>query len=206
LIFDGEGVVIDTEGLWDDVQEEFLARRGRTYDRALVKPQLTGRPLVESTAVLQELYDLDGTTDVLAAERLALMAERLRQGAAFITGFPWYFESVRGRYVTCLATSLHEDLFNAVDLRLGLTALFEGRVVIDRDVPRGKPEPDLFLAAATKAGVPADACAVFEDSPVGIVAAHAAGMPVIALATTYDPRVLAEAGADAVVDDFASLA
>ncbi len=85
---------------------------------------------------------------------------------------------------------------------LDLAPFFQA-TVSGGDVARGKPAPDIFLAAAARLGAPAADCVVFEDAPAGIAAAHAAGMPVVALCTSHDPAELA--GADALATDFREL-
>ena len=67
------------------------------------------------------------------------------------------------------------------------------------DVAEGKPAPDCFLLAAERLGLPPEKCVAVEDAPVGITAAHAAGMPVIAVVGTQPPERLSAAGADQVV-------
>jgi beta-phosphoglucomutase len=79
------------------------------------------------------------------------------------------------------------------------------RIVRGDDMPRGKPVPDVFLAAAQLLGVPPGSCLAFEDAPAGVVAAVAAGMRCVALATSFAPEDFARHGAhpDVVVQDFA---
>jgi len=92
------------------------------------------------------------------------------------------------------SNSSHEEM--AVKFRLaGLTGLVEGRVHSARDVGRGKPAPDLFLAAASAEGVPPDACLVIEDSAPGVRAAIAAGMACIGYAPHGDVFGLRALGA-----------
>jgi beta-phosphoglucomutase len=80
-----------------------------------------------------------------------------------------------------------------------------GCIVRGDEVARGKPFPDVFLAAAAKLGVEAGACVAFEDAPIGIAAARAAGMKTVAVANSFTPEVFLapSVGADCVVRDFA---
>ena len=92
------------------------------------------------------------------------------------------------------SNSSHEEMA-AKFARTGLTPLVEGRIHSARDVPRGKPAPDVFLAAAAAEGVPPDACMVVEDSLPGVAAARAAGMAVLGLDPHGDGAALRAAGA-----------
>src|ERR1700748_329423 len=120
----------------------------------------------------------------------------------FTEGFPEFFEErVRGRYATCIATSMPEELFAVADRRLGISRFFGSRVYFPSHVGgRAKPAPDLFLYAAGQLGAPPDRCLVPEHPPRGIDAARRAGMPVIGLATTHERELLREA--DRVVGSF----
>lgn len=201
ILFDAEGVVIDTETIWDQGQEEFLRRRGFDYDRERIKPLLTGRTLAEGVVAMQEAYGFGGDPEVLAKERADLVRERMAAGADFIEGFETFFESVRERYKTCVATAMDRDLLVLVDRRLGLSERFDGRIYTLGDVDfRSKPNPDVFLHAAQQLGSRPEACVVIEDAPHGIEAARRAGMRSVGISTTYDPDKLR--AADLVVDRF----
>lgn len=200
IVFDAEGVIIDTEPVWDEGQRAFLVRRGISYDRDRVKSLLTGRSLLEGTEVLMDMYDIGGDPAELARERADLVRHLMTE-VDFIPGFPRFFDRVRKRYGTCVATAMDADLFEVVDRSLGIRRLFEDRVYTLEDVQhRSKPDPSLFLFAASSLDTPPSKCCVIEDSPLGVEAAHGAGMRVIGLATTYAPDVLA--AADRVVASY----
>jgi beta-phosphoglucomutase len=204
IIFDAEGVVVDTERAWDRSQEAFLARRGLSYDRQSVKPLLTGRSLQEGTAVLKQLYGLADGIAELAVERRELTAAYLGTEVHFVPGFEDFFRRVSGAYKTALATSMEQHLFELVDQRLGLEQLFRGCTFTLQDVGyKSKPAPDLFLHAAKQLTVSPERCVVIEDSPYGLQAARRAGMKSIGLATTYEPLLLGEA--DVVVQSYADI-
>lgn len=201
IVFDAEGVVVDTETIWDAGQAEFLGRRGIAYDRDLVKPLLTGRSAAEGVEVMRALYGFPGETAELAAERVAIVAGLMAGGAGLVSGFPAFHERVRRRYRVALATAMAVGLFDVVRRRLSLDTLFDGAVVTLDDVAgRSKPEPDLFLAAADRLGVVPGGCAVIEDAPHGVEAARRAGMVSVGLATTFGPALLG--AADVVVGSF----
>jgi HAD superfamily hydrolase (TIGR01509 family) len=89
--------------------------------------------------------------------------------------------------------------------RVGLLPHFEGRIFSGHEMPRSKPFPDVYLAAAAHLGVPPQRCAVVEDTTVGVRAGVAAGATVFAYAPVGDGRALLEVGAHAVFNDMAQL-
>jgi beta-phosphoglucomutase len=205
-VFDCDGVVADTEHLWDAAGSELLGRYGIAYHRAVLKPQLTGRSMRDGVILLRELYGLAPSVDELVAERMAIITSLLREGAAYMDGFHAFFDRVRTTSRVALATGLTDELLDAVDARLRVRELFAGAVVTSSMVAKAKPAPDLFLAAAELVGVDATDVLVIEDAPLGIEAAKRAGMRCVAMTTTYDASVLAAAGPDAIVGSFEEIA
>ncbi|MER0202569.1 MAG: HAD family phosphatase [Nitrosomonas sp.] len=204
IIFDAEGIVIDTETIWDKGQAIFLQRRGFVYDRERIKPLLTGRTLAEGVEVMRQAYRFDGDTEALARERADIVRELFIHETAFIEGFLPFYESVRNRYKTCVATAMDQNLLKLVDQHLNLSALFENRIyTLDKVGYRSKPNPDIFLYAAQQLGSAPEHCVVIEDAPHGIDAAKSAGMCCIAISTTYDPGKLQKA--DFVVNAYAEI-
>lgn len=195
ILFDCDGVVLDSETIWDQCEAEFLRRRGIAFDLARTKPLITGLGQRAGVLLLQEQYGVEGDPDALVAERLEIIRRLFEREVRFTAGFPEFFEArVRGRYATCIATSMPEELFAVAERRLGISRFFGSRVYFPSHVGgRAKPAPDLFLYAAGQLGVPPDRCLVIEDSPRGIEAARRAGMPVIGLATTHGKEMLGEA-------------
>jgi len=203
ILFDAEGVIVDTEKVWDHGSTELLRRRGKVYDSKRTKPLLTGRSLPEGIRVMQEQYGFDGDPEVLARERLEIVRELFNQ-VELMTGFLDFHARVHGRFKAAVATAMHEELLTPLDRRLGLTRLFEGHVYHLAHVGgRSKPNPDLFLYAAERLGSPPASCLVLEDAPYGIEAAHRAGMACIGLATTYPTEMLT--AADRVVRSFTEI-
>ena len=204
ILFDAEGVVIDTEPMWDKTQEEFLRRRGVAYDRDKLKHLLSGRSLLEAIEITKVECGLSGDTRLLSEERVTLFRRLLEQNVGFIAGFMEFFQRIRPAFKTSIATAMAEDLLEIVDRRLELSALFDGKVfsLAALGLP-SKPNPDIFLHAARQLGSKPETCLVIEDAPHGVEAARRAGMRCIAIATTYDHGKLR--GADRVVDSFAEI-
>lgn len=204
IIFDAEGVVIDTETLWDRSQEEFLQRRGFVYDREIVKPLLTGRSVVDGVRVMQKIYGFAGDVEKLAKERLEIVKNLFNNGLSFVDGFEDFFNRVRVKYKTCIATAMDDELLLLTDQRLGLSDLFSGNIFPIAEVGyAAKPQPDIFLHAARRLGSPVAQCLVIEDAPLGVEAAKQAGMQCVALTTTYRRTQLTQA--DFIVDGYADV-
>ena len=200
VIFDCDGVVADTEALWDAAGHEFLGRYGVAYDRATLKPQLTGRSMHEGVALMRAAYALPATVEELAEERMAIVIELLRQRTTYVEGFLPFLARTKPRARVAVATGLNDRLFAAVDERLAVRQLFDGAVVTSSMVARAKPEPDLFLAAAELLGVAPEGCLGIADAPLGVQAARAAGMRCVGLTTTYGAELLR--AADVVASSF----
>ena len=205
ILFDCDGVVLDSETVWDRCETEFLRRRGVAFDLARTKPLITGLGQRAGVLLLQEQYGIAGDPDALVAERLEIIRGLFEREVRFTPGFPEFFEAkVRGRYATCIATSMPEELFAVADRKLGISRFFGDRVYFPSHVGgRAKPAPDIFLYAAAQLGAPPERCLVIEDSPRGLEAARRAGMASIGLATTHGAEMLGEA--DRVVASFAEI-
>ena len=205
ILFDCDGVILDSEDTWSLCEAEFLLRRGIAFEPERTKPLITGLGMLDSMRLLQEQYGVAGDLEILARERSEIIRDLFAREVRFTEGFLDFFEEkVQGRFKTCVATSMAEEIFAIVDLKLGLSRLFEGRVFFPSHVGgRAKPEPDLFLYAAAQLKTPPERCLVLEDSPRGIEAARRAGIPVIGLATTHGKEMLTRA--DRVVGSFSEI-
>lgn len=202
IIFDADGVIIDSERIWDLAQEEFLRRRGIAYERERVKLLCTANSPVGAIRALQRLYGFDGDPEALSDERLAIVREHyLKDGIPLVPGFLEFFAKVKDRYRTAVATAMDQGLLALVVERLGLKKLFGEHIYSIAEIGYvPKPRPDIFLYAAGKLGIEPEQCLVIEDSPNGIEAARRAKMRCIALTTTFGRERLA--GAEQVVDGF----
>jgi beta-phosphoglucomutase len=201
ILFDGEGVVIDSEPIWDRGQEEFLRRRNIVYDREKIKPILAGRSMEEGVRLLQSIYGFGGNPEDLAKERIAIVRDLFAHSVEFVPGFISFYRRMPATFKTCIATMMPDELLEAVIERLDLRALFGNRIYSPGSHPmRGKPAPDLFLFAANQLHSLPQQCIVIEDSPNGIEAANRAGIFSIGIATTFAAARLRQA--DKVVSSF----
>ena len=195
IIFDAEGVVVDTESLWDKSQDVLLGRRGLQYDRDYLKPKMAGQTLLEGAQLMIDYHGLDENVRDIAYERGLLIHDLFENEINFIDGFLPFLNSLKhtGLQIS-IATAMDKSLMEKVESKLNLTKIFKEHIYFIEDVGnKSKPAPDVFLLAAEKLGVnPAD-CIVIEDAPHGIEAANRAGMISIGLTTTFSNNHLGKA-------------
>lgn len=202
LIFDMDGVIIDSEVLFDNADTEFFRRHGKIYNREEVALLLTGMHLKAGTALIKEKYNLLGDVEDLVNERQGLLEAEYKLHLKYMTGFEDFFEKVKSAGLkTCIATSCNDYLLNLVNEKLALNKKFGANIFKASDVGNvSKPDPAIYLYAAKKIDSEPSKCVVIEDAPKGVQAAKNAGMYCIGITTTFAAdRLLA---ADLVVDSF----
>ena len=205
VIFDLDGVLLDTEPLYTEATQRVCDPFGKTYDWEL-KSQVMGRGARVSAQLTIDTLGLPLTVDQYLDQR-AVHLEALFPSAAELDGVPQLVAELARRGVPmAVATSSERRL---CDLKLGgrpwLRHISCVLCADDHDVARPKPAPDIFLAAAAKLGASPATCLVFEDSLAGVEAALAAGMRVVAIP---DPRLRAAAifdEATLVIERYADL-
>ena len=180
VVFDCDGVLLESEPRWTVVETELFRRYGRTYGPEH-KQQLIGTGLGGTGTQFETMLDQPGRAKELLEELIELAAEDFARGLETMPGAVELVRELRDaeRPMAVASNSFHR----LVDLALSGSQL-EGAfdiVVAADDVEHPKPDPDLFLEACKRLGVkPADAVAV-EDSPTGVASAKAAGMFVIGI-------------------------
>jgi HAD superfamily hydrolase (TIGR01509 family) len=204
VVFDLDGVIVDSEHVWDEVREELTRERGgRWHERA--QADMMGMSSTEWSRYMHDVIGLPEPPAEINAEVVRRMQARYADELPLISGAVEAVESLARRFRLGLASSSNRPLIDAVLAHAGLDDLFEV-TVSSEEVPRGKPAPDVYLEAARRLGVPPSRCAAVEDSANGIRAAKAAGMSVIAIPNPrYPPPEDALALADAVLGSLAEL-
>ena len=205
VIFDLDGVLLDTEPLYTDATAQVAARFGKIYDWS-VKRDCIGRGTLEAARIIVESLSLPLSPEALVRERDHVLVDLVARAPA-IAGAESFTRALADRGVPlAIATSTEAPLFGIKAARhRDWLGIFRAAVCGDDPrVARSKPAPDIFLAAAQDLGAPPDDCLVFEDSPFGVEAARAAGMQVIALPDPAMDRAR-YTSADAVVAGFADL-
>jgi HAD superfamily hydrolase (TIGR01509 family) len=204
VIFDSEGVIINTEPLWDKAQEILLSKRNIKYNRAEIKHLIAGLSQRDGARTLLEKYNLRENLDDFIQERRTLMYELIEKDLELIYGFEDFIvELKKSGYKVAIATSMAWPMIEKVKNKLPLEKYFGKYIYSVDDVNgRGKPAPDLFLYVAKMLNVNSDDCLVIEDSPLGIEAARNSGMFCIAITTTFSRDILNEKQPDLLVDSF----
>jgi HAD superfamily hydrolase (TIGR01509 family) len=198
VVFDLDGVVVDSEQIWDDVREQLVKERGgRWHDRA--HADMMGMSSPEWSRYMHEVIGLPETPEEINDEVVRGMLERYRGRLPLIPGAADAVRRLAAEFRLGVASSSNRPLIETVLERARIADLFEA-VVSSEEVAAGKPAPDVYLEAARRLGVDPHRCTAIEDSANGIRAARAAGMRVIAIPNTHYPPAAAALGlADAVV-------
>ena len=189
-IFDWDGVIIDSGQLHAQSWRLLATELGKT-----ITPDSFIRGFgMKSGRIIAEIHRW--SEDPVEIAKLVERKESLyreivaRSDIAALSGVAEWLAQLKSAGVPCaVASSTHRLNIEAVLDRIGLRDAF--RVIISaEDVEHGKPNPEVFQKAAERLGIAAARCVVFEDAHVGIEAGHAAGMKVIAVATTHRPEEL----------------
>jgi HAD superfamily hydrolase (TIGR01509 family) len=193
VVFDMDGVLIDSEHVWDDVRERLARERGgRWSERA--QRDMMGMSSPEWSRYMHETIGLAEPPEEINRIVVERMLDRYAGGPPLLAGAVAAVRRIAAEWRLAIASSSNRELIDAVLEATPLGALFE-LTVSSEEVPRGKPAPDVDLEAARRLGVDAARCAAVEDSHNGIRAAAAAGMRTIAIP---DPRL--PPGPDALAD------
>ena len=186
-VFDLDGLLVNTEELYQHVGSELLRRRGKTFGPDLLDAMM-GRPPAVSLAIMIEWHGLADTVETLAAETGAIFAGLLDERLEPMPGAVDLVDALAGRGLPRgVATSSGPAFAHDVLGRVGLLDRF-AFVLTSADVVNGKPDPEIYLAAAARLGVDPAAMIVFEDSHNGCRAAVAAGAVVVAVPGGHSRR------------------
>lgn len=187
VVFDLDGLLVNTEDLYQDVGTELLRRRGRTFEGDLLDAMM-GRPQAVALATMIDWHQLSDTVETLATETREIFQGLL---ATRLEPMPGAVELIRQLYEQNLprgvATSSGPEFAHDVLSRVGLLEHL-GFVLTAADVSQGKPDPEIYQLAADRAGVPPERMLVFEDSATGCQAAVAAGAIVVAVPGGHSRR------------------
>jgi HAD superfamily hydrolase (TIGR01509 family) len=180
VIFDMDGLLVDSESVWEVVEREMIEDHGNTYS-AEFRSQVVGLRLDAFFARLKTFYHLEGTIEALQAELTDRMLARIpvavqaQPGAREMVAY-----AAASGLPVAIASSSPQAIIDATIAAQGWSEVFARRYSADA-VALGKPAPDVYLYAASALGVPPDACLALEDSPNGALAAVAAGMTCFAV-------------------------
>ena len=204
IVFDLDGVIVDSEQVWDDVRERYTEEVGGTYTAAAARDMM-GMSSHEWSRYMSERLAVPGTPEEINAEVVRRMLARYGEAPPLISGAVEAVRRVASRWPLAIASSSNPELISVVVTAAGLDDVFPVRVS-SQEVAHGKPSPDVYLEAARRLGVAPTDCGAVEDSHNGIRSAKAAGMRVVAVPNPhYPPDDEATALADTVLDSIAEL-
>ena len=204
VVFDLDGVLVDSEHLWDEVREELARERGgRWHERA--QADMMGMSAPEWSRYMHDVVGLSESPAEIDELVVEGMLERYAERLPLIDGAVDAVVRIAASFRLALASSSNRRVIDAVLDAAGIASSFEA-TVSSEEVGRGKPAPDVFLEAARRLDLPPDRCAAVEDSGNGIRAAHAAAMRVVAIPNPrYPPPQDALALADVVLESVREL-
>jgi HAD superfamily hydrolase (TIGR01509 family) len=204
VVFDLDGLLLDTEQVWDEVREAITRERGgRWHNRA--QADMMGMSSTEWSRYMHEVLGLSEPPEELNRVVVERMQERYRERLPIVDGAVEAVRRIGERWPLGLASSSNRPLIELALDEMGVAELFRA-TVSSEEVERGKPAPDVYLEAARRLGVRPQNVVAIEDSASGIRSAKAAGMRVIAIPNPHFPPpddVLAEA--DLVLESLAEL-
>jgi HAD superfamily hydrolase (TIGR01509 family) len=204
VVFDLDGVLLDSEQVWDQVREQLVRdRRGRWHERA--QAEMMGMSSVEWSRYMHDELGVPDRPEEISAEVVRRMEDAYRERLPLIDGAREAVQRLAARWPLGLASSSNRELIDLALAASGLAQLFRVSVSSE-EVARGKPAPDVYLEAARRLEVPTEHCAAIEDSRNGIRSAKAAGMRAIAIPNPHFPPDEATLGlADVTLGSLADL-
>jgi HAD superfamily hydrolase (TIGR01509 family) len=204
VVFDLDGLLVDSEQVWDDVREQLASERGGRWHEGAQRDMM-GMSSPEWSRYMHDVIGLREPPEEINAEVVRRMLQRYADGPPWLPGALDAVRRLAARRPLGLASSSNRELIEAVLDAGGLRDTF--RVTVSsEEVERGKPAPDVYLEAVRRLGVEPERAAAIEDSRSGILAARSAGLHVVAVPNIHYPPaddVLAQA--DVVLPSVAEL-
>jgi HAD superfamily hydrolase (TIGR01509 family) len=195
IVFDLDGVIVDSEELWDEVRESLARERGGSWSEQ-AQADMMGMSSTEWSRYMHDVIGLPEEPEEISREVVERMLERYAERLPLIDGAVAAVEELASSWPLAVASSSNRRLIDRVLEVSGLAPCFQV-TVSSEEVARGKPAPDVYLEAARRLGVEPTRCVAIEDSASGIRSAHTAGMHVVAIPNRAFPPaadVLSQAG------------
>ncbi|WP_262015372.1 HAD family hydrolase [Micromonospora sp. Mcm103] len=179
VLFDLDGVIVDSEPVWEEVRRAYVAEHGGVWQPDTQR-RLMGMSTGEWAAYLSGELGVDRSAEQVATEVVTEMARRYAQRVPLIDGADAVVRGMAARWPLGLASSSPTRLIAAALDETGLAGAF-GATLSTEETARGKPAPDVWLAVAQRLGVDPARCVAVEDSSNGVRSAAAAGCRVVAV-------------------------
>jgi len=205
VVFDLDGLLLESEQVWSEVKRELSLGRGGRWSEA-AETDMLGMSSTEWTAYMREELGVAMEPSEISEAVADALADRYRAGLPLITGANGAVRELAGRYPLGLASSSNRGTIDLVLELAGWSACFSA-TTSSEEVAAGKPSPDVYLETVRRLGVEADSCVAIEDSGAGISSAVAAGLAVVAIPNrAYPPDGKVLARADLVLRSIEELA
>ena len=204
VVFDLDGVIIDSEHVWDEARRELAAERGgRWHERA--SRDMMGMSSPEWSRYMHDVIGLSEPPEKINEEVVRRLDELYRRELPLLAGAVEAVKRLAAHWPLGLASSSNRELIDLVLELSGVAQDFRA-TVSSEEVARGKPAPDVYLEAARRLGAAPERCAAIEDSENGIRSAKAAGMRVLAIPNPqYPPAEAALSLADDLLESISKL-
>lgn len=204
VIFDMDGVIVESEALWDKAREDLVVATGGVWVPG-AQQAMMGMASTQWSVYVRDHLQVPLTAEEINRRIIDRLIELYREDFPEIEGAPQVVRAAAERWPLAVASSSNRELIDLVIELAGLADAFV-TTVSSEEAGRGKPEPDVFLEAARQLGVDPGDVVVIEDSGNGIKAGKAAGMKVIAAPNRdFPPHPDALALADKVIDRIGDL-
>jgi HAD superfamily hydrolase (TIGR01509 family) len=179
VIFDLDGLLIDSESVWDEARRRYVSEHGGRW-RSEATGEMMGMSSLEWSRYVAERLGVDRPPQVISADIAGRVAGLYRERLPLMPGAVEAVRRLAARWPLGLASSSNREVIDLVLELAGIGDLFAA-TVSSEEVGRGKPAPDVYLETVARLGVEPVRCAAIEDSQNGILSADAAGMRVIAV-------------------------
>jgi HAD superfamily hydrolase (TIGR01509 family) len=179
VVFDMDGVLLDSEAAWDEARESYTRESGGRWHEGAQKAMM-GMSSLEWSRYLHDELGVPASPEEISRAVVERMEAGYRDHLPLIDGAIEAVERCAARWPLALASSANRPLIDLALAESGLDRHFQA-TVSSEEVPRGKPAPDVYLEAARRLGVDPAKSAAIEDSSNGMRSGHAAGMRVIAI-------------------------
>ncbi len=181
VVFDCDGLLVDTEPCWVQAEAMVFERRGLEFDAPL-RAEFIGRSMLVNATAMAELFGERGAEQAILEEVHDAVLELVRRTATALPGARELVELVAASVPVAVATNSPRFLLEAALARGGFEGAFEVSVSVD-DVANPKPHPEIYATACKRLAVEAPSALAFEDSLTGLRSARAAGMVVAGVPT-----------------------
>jgi HAD superfamily hydrolase (TIGR01509 family) len=204
VVFDLDGVIVDSEHVWDAAREALARERGGRWHEG-AQQDMMGMSSVEWSRYMHDVIGLKDPPEEISAEVARRLEATYREELPLIDGATEAVARLAERWPLAVASSSNRPIIDLVLELSGLDRFFRA-TVSSEEVSRGKPAPDVYLEAARRLGADPERSAAVEDSSSGILSARAAGMRVVAIPNMrFPPGEEALAAADVVIPSIGEL-